>query len=239
MFLDPQIISFTIAAALVTISPGPDTFLVISNTAQKDLRSGLSTIAGTLTGGCFHAALFGLGFAQIFVYSPLIFNIVKIIGAGYLLYLGTSALWSAFQSRDHSIRNQSTKDQFIKDQSIENQLIKSQLIEPDPLLQSQSSTRWHIAYRQGLITNAFNPKVILFYLAFLPQFISPDDQIAVKSVLLISIHYLLSFIWLTLIALSVNRLSLWLQNSIVQRWLDGIIGTMMIVFGVKLALANR
>jgi threonine/homoserine/homoserine lactone efflux protein len=95
------------------------------------------------------------------------------------------------------------------------------------------------AYLQGVITNAFNPKVAVFYLAFLPQFMRAGDDIALKSVLLIGIHYALGLLWLSSVALFVVQFNTWLRRSVVQRVLEGTVGAVMTLFGVKLALAAR
>jgi threonine/homoserine/homoserine lactone efflux protein len=108
-----------------------------------------------------------------------------------------------------------------------------------PYKQGRELTGLRSAYLQGVITNAFNPKVAVFYLAFLPQFMRPTDDIALKSVLLIGIHYALGLAWLSLVALFVVQFNTWLKKSIVQRVLEGTVGAVMTFFGVKLALASR
>jgi threonine/homoserine/homoserine lactone efflux protein len=95
------------------------------------------------------------------------------------------------------------------------------------------------AYLQGVITNALNPKVAVFYLAFLPQFMQPTDAIAAKSVLLIGIHYAMGLVWLSAVAVFVVQFNTWLRKSMVQRVLEGTVGAIMTFFGVKLALAAR
>jgi threonine/homoserine/homoserine lactone efflux protein len=225
--IDPTILAFTLAAALVTITPGPDTFLVIMNTLKSGLRTGLATVFGIVSGGLFHAALFAFGVAQLLVYSPSVFMVVKLLGAGYLLWLGIGALRAAFRRR---FASEGTPDEASHPH-------------PSPLppagegIKTASSLR--SAYVQGVITNALNPKVAVFYLAFLPQFMRPTDDIALKSVLLIGIHYALGLMWLSLVALFVVQFNAWLRKSIVQRVLEGTVGAIMTFFGVKLALAAR
>lgn len=220
--IDPTILAFTLAAALVTITPGPDTFLVIMNTLKSGLRTGLATVFGIVSGGLFHAALFAFGVAQLLVYSPTVFMVVKLLGAGYLLWLGIGALRAAFGRRD--VGEVAAASDACPHPS------------PPPLMQGRGLKS---AYVQGVITNALNPKVAVFYLAFLPQFMRPTDDIALKSVLLIGIHYALGLMWLSLVALFVVQFNAWLRKSIVQRVLEGTVGAIMTFFGVKLALAAR
>lgn len=229
--IDPTILAFTLAAALVAITPGPDTFLVIINTLKRGLRHGLATVFGIASGGLFHAALFAFGVAQVLVYSPTVFMVVKLLGAGYLLWLGIGALRGAIWVKKCAV------DEVVGASG------EASRPHPNPLPPAGEGTRQapslRSAFVQGLITNAFNPKVAVFYLAFLPQFMRPTDDIAVKSVLLIGIHYAIGFVWLSLVALFVVQFNTWLRKSMVQRVLEGTVGAAMTFFGVKLALASR
>jgi threonine/homoserine/homoserine lactone efflux protein len=211
--IDAQILAFTAAALAVTVSPGPDTFLVIGNTLRGGTRVGLATVAGVISGGFFHAALFSLGVAQLLVYSPVAFAVVKLAGAFYLLYLGAKALRSALRP--------STASPLVVTNA------------PSQLASLRGS------FLQGLLTNALNPKVAIFYLAFLPQFMNPGDPVARKSALLIAIHYALGLLWLSMVAAAMGRLGRWLVRSRVRRVLDGVVGAVMTSFGVKLAFAAR
>ncbi|TAM30088.1 MAG: LysE family translocator [Nevskiaceae bacterium] len=210
--MDTSILAFTLAALLLTLSPGPDTFLVIGSTVHGGIRAGLAAVAGIISGGFFHAALFALGVARLLMYSPTLFLIVKIAGALYLIWLGIGALRSAATPRP--------------DVSAETVPVPS-----NGLLRRR--------YLQGLLSNALNPKIAVFYLAFLPQFLQPGDPVALKSAGLIGIHYLLGLVWLSILALAVGRFGHWLRRSRVQRALDGLVGAVMTGFGVRLALASR
>jgi threonine/homoserine/homoserine lactone efflux protein len=208
--LDSQVLAFTLAALLVTISPGPDTFLVIGNTVRSGLSTGLATVTGIVSGGLFHAALFGFGIAQVLAYSPRIFMAVKLCGAAYLVWLGINALHSAWRRPAGSAPV------------------------PDPAVRTNATLG--SAWIQGMVSNALNPKVAVFYLAFLPQFMLPGDPIAAKSMLLIGIHCVLGAIWLGTLAVAVTRVSAWLVRGSVRRALDALVGTAMTGFGAKLAL---
>lgn len=208
--MDTSILAFTLAALLLTLSPGPDTFLVIGSTVQGGVRAGLAAVAGIISGGVFHAALFAFGIARVLVYSPALFTAVKIAGALYLIWLGLGALRSAATPRADSVV-------------------------PAELPRADLRRR----YLQGLLSNALNPKIAVFYLAFLPQFLQPGDPIALKSAGLIGIHYALGLVWLGTLALAVGRFGHWLRRSRVQRALDGLVGAVMTGFGVRLALASR
>lgn len=212
--VDASLLAFTGAALLLTLSPGPDTFLVIGSSLQGGLRAGYAALAGILSGGLFHAALFAFGIARLLMYSPALFTAVKLAGAAYLLWLGIGALRSAVAPRAQGESGASVATP----------------------LQPGALRRY---YLRGLLSNALNPKIAVFYLAFLPQFLQPGDPIALKSAGLIGIHYTLGLIWLGSLVLAVGRLGGWLRRGPVQRALDGLVGLAMTGFGVRLALASR
>lgn len=203
--------AFCAAALAVTLAPGPDTFLVIGNAVKNGARGGLATVAGITSGGVVPMALFAGGLAQLLVYSPAAFLVVKTLGALYLIWLGANALRGAFApARD---------------------------IDAAAAGSVQPSLRR--AYWQGVLTNALNPKIALFYLAFLPQFMDPAQSVALQSVLLIGTHYAMGLAWLSLVALAAARLGGWLSRGRVRRWLDGVVGAVMLGFGIRLAFATK
>ncbi|MGH8082905.1 MAG: LysE family translocator, partial [Lysobacter sp.] len=95
------------------------------------------------------------------------------------------------------------------------------------------------SYAQGVLTNALNPKIAVFYLAFLPQFLAPGDDMARQSILMISLHYLMGTAWLSLLVFGAARMGGAMRSARVARTLDGILGTMMLGFGAKLAFSSR
>ena len=95
------------------------------------------------------------------------------------------------------------------------------------------------AFKEGLITNLLNPKVAIFYLAFLPQFISPGDPVLAKSLLLAGIHNLLSLIWLGGLFVVIGQGKRWIEKRSVQLWLSRVSGLILIGLGVRLALEER
>ncbi|MEH6420914.1 LysE family translocator [Pseudomonas sp. CGJS7] len=206
--METQWLAFSVAAMLVTVAPGPDTFLVIGN-ALGGVRRGLATVAGILTGGLFHVALFAFGVARLLMYSEQAFWTVKMLGGAYLIYLGIKALRSAFKPRADAAQ-----------------------------IESAPTSLWR-SYAQGVLTNALNPKIAIFYLAFLPQFLAPGADMAVQSVLMIGLHYLMGTVWLSLLVLGVARMAGMMRSARVARTLDGIVGGLMLGFGVKLAWSSR
>jgi threonine/homoserine/homoserine lactone efflux protein len=213
MVFDAQLLSFTLIAALVAISPGPDTLLTIRNTLDGGARSGIATVFGVMSGGIVHAVLAALGLTLILVQSAEAFFWVKVIGALYLAYLGVQSLRAGLRRR------------------------------PDTNPTSAASYRpgdsRRRAFVQGFFTNALNPKVAAFYFAFLPQFISPGDPVALKSFVLAGIHYTLGLVWLSGVTFAVSRAARLLTRPKVRRGMDVATGTIFLGLGARLALANR
>jgi threonine/homoserine/homoserine lactone efflux protein len=205
---DHSVLAFALIALALTIAPGPDTFLVIANTGAGGFRRGFATVLGVVSGGFFYVLLVACGLIRVLVYSPVLFHAVKLAGACYLLYLGWGALRGAFSPAPPAAADA-------------------------PLTPARSI---RASYLQGLLTNALNPKIAVFYLAFLPQFLNPGDPVVLKSALLIGIHYFEGLLWLSLLAFGVGHLGRFLARPRVKRTLDAVLGTTMMGFGVKLAV---
>ncbi len=212
---DSQILAFTGIVAILTITPGVDTMLVIRNVLARGQQAGLLTALGICSGLFVHAALSGLGLSLILVRSAAAYETVKIAGACYLIFLGTRSIWQACRSDPQympGIHNRS-----------------------DAALHT---SRWK-SIVEGIFTNVLNPKVAIFYLAFLPQFINPDDSVLGKSMLLASIHVVLGILWLTLVTVLLGRMRVWLAQPAVRRVLEAVTGAILIAFGARLAMEHR
>jgi threonine/homoserine/homoserine lactone efflux protein len=206
--------AFLALAAVLTITPGADTVLTLRNTLSGGTRNGLCTMAGVCSGFVFQPLLATLGVAALFVRLPLAFSIVKFAGAFYLLYLGGQSLWEAiglWRARPVGANN----------------------IDPAPTCVSG----WK-RYREGLLTNALNPKISVFYFAVLPQFIKAGDPVLLKSLLMTFCHYIMGVIWLGGIALGAGRLRTFLTRPRIKASLEAMSGVAMIGFGARLAFSR-
>lgn len=213
--IDPQIIAFTGIAAVLTITPGSDTMLVMRSVLARGQRAGLLATLGISSGLFFHAALSALGLSVILVRSAAAYNTVKLLGACYLIFLGCQSLWTALRRREG--------------QAPETEETES------PLKRSDVKK----SFAEGLLNNILNPKVAIFYLAFLPQFISPSDSVFAKSLLLASIHFLQGVLWLTIVTFLMGRMRRVLTRPRVKQTLDAITGVVFIGFGLRLAVEKR
>lgn len=212
--IDNQVLAFTGIAAILTLTPGADTMLVMRSVVARGQRAGLLTTVGICSGLFFHATLSALGLSLILVRSATAFEIVKLIGAFYLIYLGGQSLWQAFR---HGVRKLSTNEGTVTKQKKE----------------------WWQSFLEGLLTNVLNPKVAIFYLAFLPQFISPSDPVLAKSLLLAGIHFMLGIAWLSLVTMFLGRVRGFLIRPRVQRTIEATTGAVLIAFGARLAMERR
>ena len=205
--IDSQVIAFVFVAAVLAVTPGADTLLVLKNGIRAGSAAGWATTFGVLAGTLFHAAISALGISVIVAQSDALFQSVKWLGALYLVWLGIQALRGA----------------------------------ASPPLAGDGGTRPALAtaFREGLLNNVLNPKVAVFYVAFLPQFMSPGDSVLAKSLLLVSIHNAFSLVWLGGLVVAVSRGKRWVERPTVRTWLSRISGVVLVGLGVRLALESR
>ncbi|MBW4685544.1 MAG: LysE family translocator [Komarekiella atlantica HA4396-MV6] len=210
--IDSQLLAFAGVSFVLAITPGADTMLVMRSVLSSNRQAGIVTTIGICAGLLVHASFSALGLSLILVRSTAAFEIVKLIGGYYLIFLGLQSIWQSFQ------KNSPTKDSEVKvSKRIGNKLTKQ-------------------FFMSGFLTNLLNPKVALFYLAFLPQFIRPTDSLLLKSIALGSIHMFFSFAWLIVVAMLVGQLRRLLTNPQVKRVLLATTGFILMGLGAKLAL---
>lgn len=199
---------FLLASWALNIAPGPDMLYVIARSAGQGRSAGLVSVLGIATGSLIQTCIVALGLASILAAVPLAYDLVKFVGAGYLIYLGVRALLS----RQHS------------------------LIAPTV----ERTGLWRI-FAQGVITNVLNPKVALFFLAFLPQFTSPAyGSVPLQIIILGTIFNVSGTAVNIMVSLFSSLLGNWLKShartSKVLNWLTGGI---FIGLGVRLAFLQR
>jgi RhtB (resistance to homoserine/threonine) family protein len=208
--LDPQVVAFTFVAALMTMSPGPDTMLVVRNSLRGGRQDGLLTVAGICSGLFVHALLSALGVSAILMVSATAFTVMKVAGACYLVWLGVRSLQSAFKGAPPAAGPG----------------------HGTPVAAARS-------FREGLLTNVLNPKVVVFYLALVPQFIGPDDAVLPRYVLLTAIHYVEGVLWLGGVAFVVARSRALFLRPAWRRWTDTACGTILVALGLRLAMQRQ
>ncbi len=211
--IDSQVVAFTFVAAALTLTPGADTMLVVRNVLRGGRRAGVVTTAGICLGLFVHATLSALGVSVLLMHSATAFHLVKFAGACYLVWLGIQSLYGAVRRPSQAAGTEGS--------------VTTAVVSPQRCL------------LEGVLSNVLNPKVAVFYLAFLPQFISPTDAVLQKSLLLAGIHYVEGILWLVIVSIVVDHTRRFFMQSAVRRWLDGVCGTLFVGFGVRLALERQ
>ena len=211
MFVDPELVAFTVVAMIVTIFPGADMALIARGVLTRGRRAGYVMTFGICTALWVHAVASALGLSAILMTSAALFSAVKLAGALYLVALGLTSLRSAFGKKSETAAA--------------------------PMGVTAGDARR--AFVQGLLCNLLNPKVAIFYLTLLPQFVRPGDPVLARSLLLASVHIVIGFVWLILYTYFLGRLGALLQRPRVRRTLEGITGALLIGLGGRLAWDRR
>jgi threonine/homoserine/homoserine lactone efflux protein len=214
--VDPRVLAFVGVAAILTILPGADMALVTRNVLVVGRQRTMLTITGICAGCVIHAAASALGLSAILATSATAFNVVKSLGAAYLVWIG-------IQSIRESRRSGIPAD-----------------LSPASLAPARRSSISLVSpLSQGFLTNLLNPKVAIFYLTFLPQFIGPGEPVLRRSLVLATIHIAMGFIWLTTYAWFIDRLGAVLTRPMVKAWLERVTGGLLIALGARLAWERR
>lgn len=211
-----QLLLFVAAGLLLNLTPGPDVLYIVSNALRGGARVGMVAALG-ITAGCFvHIFAAAVGVSALMAASATAFTVLKWLGAAYLVYVGVRLLFSkaedAIKLEAHELGVTGAKGQ---------KYYKS-------------------IFLRGFWTNALNPKVALFFLAFLPQFIAPAVEHKPLAFLLLGLLFNFNGLWVNI---GWALAAAWLASraSLVQRslhWLDRFAGAMFVAFGIKLALTE-
>jgi threonine/homoserine/homoserine lactone efflux protein len=206
------LIAFIAAGLLLNITPGPDVLYIVGRSLGQGRAAGIVSALGIGAGCLFHIAAATLGLSALIMASPLAYDVIRYAGGGYPVWLGIRAVLSRSSP------------------------LKRPLAATRPAEAPLGRIFW-----QGVVTNILNPKVALFFLAFLPQFADPArgplaPQIGFLGIVFDLDGTLVCIAW----ALLASRLGLWLRSRYaVGRWLNRAMGVMFIGIGLKLALARR
>ena len=196
---------FIIACVLLIILPGPDTAIVTKNTVVAGRKGGMQTMLGSCVGLSIHTIAAVAGLSAIIVKSAVAFTVLKYVGAAYLCYLGVRTLM--------------------------NMRAKKTDVDEDLLVEAKGSSY----FKQGFITNVTNPKVAVFFLTFLPQFLAPGAD-AFWSFLVMGIIYtVLTFAWFFFYVVLLDKVRNFMKRPSTQASIEAITGVVLIGFGIKLA----
>jgi threonine/homoserine/homoserine lactone efflux protein len=204
--------TFAIAALLLIMMPGPDQVLITRNVVVGGRYGGLLTMLGGVLGLTVHAGVAALGLSALLLASATAFTVLKIVGAVYLLWLAVQMLRSAMRSGRTPLADEAV-----------------------------AAPRQRSAYlRQGFLSNALNPKVALFFVTFLPQFLSADSGSPRAEALLLSgIFAVLYLAWFGLYIAAVDRLGRWLRRPRVKARIEQFTALVLATVAVRLATAGH
>ncbi|TDC52952.1 LysE family translocator [Jiangella ureilytica] len=212
--------TFAIAALVLIMMPGPDQVLITRNALVGGTAGGLLTMLGGVLGLAVHASAAALGLSALLLTSATAFTAVKIVGAAYLLWLAIQALRSAARSLREPSSPTATAD-------------------AGNASAAAASTRRSAYLRQGFLSNALNPKVALFFVTFLPQFLSTGSGSPRAEALLLSAIFAgLYLLWFGLYVAAVERLGRWLRRPRVRARIEQVTGVFLLTVAVRLATAT-
>ncbi|TCP49341.1 threonine/homoserine/homoserine lactone efflux protein [Tamaricihabitans halophyticus] len=208
------LLAWTLVALLGVITPGIDTFLVLRHTLLSGRRAGMATVGGIGLGCAVWATASLAGLTALLVASRTAYDVVRIAGAAYLVWLGGIAIWKSLP------RNQAPAS-------------------GDAELTVLTPMRPMVAFRTGMVTNLLNPKVGVFYISILPQFMPTGAGATLWGMLLVTIHITATFAWLPLVIWTASKAKRWFLRQRVRAWLDRTTAAVLIGVGVKLAANTR
>lgn len=209
MTVAQALIAFCIAAGLLTIAPGLDTALVLRTAAAEGPKGAALASLGVVTGCLTWGAAVAFGLGALLTASQLAFTVLKWAGALYLVWLGVNLL--------------------LKPRSRFELELADRVSAPD-------SRGWLV---RGFLTNLLNPKVGVFYVSFLPQFLPAHVPAGPFIFLLAALHALMGLVWFALLITATRPVARALKRPAVVRRLDRLTGLVFLGFGVKLALVRR
>jgi threonine/homoserine/homoserine lactone efflux protein len=202
--------TFAIAALLLIMLPGPDQALITRNALVGGSTGGLLTMIGGVLGLTVHASAAALGLSALLLTSATAFTALKIVGAAYLLWLAIQMLRSA-------ARRTPAADAAIA-----------------------APRRRSVYLRQGFLSNALNPKVALFFVSLLPQFLDADSgSPRAEALVLSAIFAVLYLAWFGLYVAAVDRLGRWLRRPTVKARIEQVSGLLLLSVAIKLATASQ
>ncbi len=202
---------FLLMCILLINLPGPDTAIATKNTLTVNKKGGLQTILGSCCGLLIHTLAAVIGLSAIIVKSAYIFAILKYVGAVYLCYLGVKTLWTL-----KTIRTQSP------------------VVNDDTQIDNKYGHQ--SCFKQGFLTNVTNPKVAVFFLTFLPQFVDGSNSTFFPFLLMGLIYTALTALWFIFYVYLLDKISTFMKKPMTKAVIEGLTGTVLIGFGIKLAL---
>lgn len=214
-----NLLLFVPMAAILVMLPGPDFALIAKISLMNGRPQGQAAAVGVALGICVHTTAAMLGISAIIAQSVLWFSVLKYVGAAYLVWLGIQALRAGRGTSQAVVKTAPDHDA------------------PQPA-QHLSLRVWLHFFGQGFLTNTLNPKAVLIFLTFLPQFMDPHAPLAPQFLTLGGILSGLCLFWFVPLAYTLGRIRHIFESSRFQKWMQRCTGLVFIAFGLKLATAH-
>jgi threonine/homoserine/homoserine lactone efflux protein len=204
-----EVIAFAGVAGVIVVLPGPDMALVLRNGVASGRLAALESALGITAGLVVWAFAAAVGIAALLHASATAFAALKLAGAVYLAWLGLRALRDAWRGATG--------------------------------LPEDTTGRGGAGspFRQGLLSNLFNPKIAIVFTTLIPQFVEPGGGAALQTIVLTLVFIGMGVAWLTTYALLVARIGSLLRRRTVERVVNAVVGTALTAFGLRLAFERR
>lgn len=206
MSVADSLLAFSIAALILTLTPGLDTALILRTATAEGGKKAFQAALGIDTGCFIWGALVAFGLGALLAASELAYDMLKWCGAAYLFWLGIQLI---LRPRHTFHTNE---------------------------LERPTSSNWFL---RGMLGNVLNPKIGVFYVSFLPQFIPAGHSPIIWTFLLVSIHVVLGTLWSLTLIMATRYASDLLKIPAIVKWMDRATGGVFMLFATKLALSSR
>ena len=207
--------AFIAASVSLMFIPGVDMALVTRQVVTQGRRAAFGTLAGLLMGGLTHAAFATVGLSAVLLTSATAYTVVKMLGAVYLIALGLQTIWTAWRRG------------------------RGQMFHDPPDGDHHRSMSLRQAFVLGFLSDATNPKVAIFFLTFLPQFVLPGQDATAEIAFLGVLFNAIATSWWIGYVLVLDRVAGWLRQSTVRRLVENFAGAILIALGLRVAIERR
>lgn len=207
MHREAEVLTYLAAALILIMIPGPDQALITRHALVGGRTAGLFTMLGGASGLTVHATAAAAGVSAVLVASETAFTALKVVGVIYLMWMGVQTIRAA------------ARRQKVQDQNIESP-------------PAHSSWRY---LRHGFLSNSLNPKVALFFVTFLPQFLPDSGGAFVYALALSGLFAVLYTAWFSCYVLAVERFATLLRRPRVRARIERVTGLLLVGFALRLA----
>ncbi|MEU1406604.1 LysE family translocator [Streptomyces sp. NPDC005728] len=208
-------LTFAAACLVLIVIPGPDQALMTRNALAGGRRAGLLTMLGGVLGLSVHVSAAALGVSALLLASTTAFTVLKVVGGAYLVWMGIATLRGSRRTLQEGPRDDDAMDD-----------------------QAPGAGEGGRMLRQGFLSNALNPKVALFFVTFLPQFLPSQGSVLPRALLLSVVFAVLYVLWFSLYVSTVDRLGRVLRRPRVRARIEQVTGLLLIGFAARLAFES-